>query len=414
MENILFHEADIEELAQRLTLGPQAGVLELIEDFNNRYISTNNDSYQLRTRAPQETKPIGITKKFSFKPGAYDTIKAIINAAQCFNMRAQSLTKVIERARNEGSWRLRNINTEINNIEVILITLRRNGIVMQDNSDDAIEAYQLLKNHLIEQYQNNNGSFNIRIEDIKNDNDELIDYNIWVNYTYKEPNISYKHTEGAEIGQIPFKGDVVIRVRYSLSKLINALISNKMDIKKLNVKSTQNNRRGVYTTGGYVVSDYALLHPFITTRGHWHDAQRSSHFRYVCFGNLENEISACLGSLDLISAKIFIDRLVSHYDTSTGPLNSITKAYHGIPHSIEDNGEFQDILPPNVSSKCGYYYILEDMPDDIIKTDSYCAKHCSYVNQCNAYKSFSIEISAEEKERNALEQATINAATRRI
>ena len=143
-----------------------------IEDFNNRYISTNNDSYQLRTRAPQETKPIGITKKFSFKPGAYATIKAIINAAQCFNMRAQSLTKVIERARNEGSWRLRNINTEINNIEIILITLRRNGIVMQDNSDDAIEAYQLLKNHLIEQYQNNNGSFNIRIEDIKNDNDE--------------------------------------------------------------------------------------------------------------------------------------------------------------------------------------------------------------------------------------------------
>ena len=54
------------------------------------------------------------------------------------------------------------------------------------------------------------------------------------------------------------------------------------------------------------------------------------------------------------------------------------------------------------------------MPQDIIKTDSYCAKHCSYVNQCNAYKTFSIEVSAEEKERKALEQATINAATRRM
>ena len=418
MESILFYDANIKELAEKLSLGPQAEVLELLEIFNNKYISNSNDIYSLRRQARMETKPLSITKKFTWKPGAYDTIKAIINGSLCFNMRAQSLGKIIDRVRSEGNWRMRNLDTDVSEIENILFRLRSEGIIMQDNADDAILAYEILKNHFIEQYQNSNGSFDIRIEEVKDHNDELIDYNVWVNYSYYEPAISYKHAGGPEIAKVIFRGDVFIRIKYSLTRLINVLINQKMDIKKLtmyNVKNQADFSRGIYSTGGYVTNDHALLHPFISSSEGWQNRNRRSEtFKYVCFGNLYNEISACLGSLDFISGKIFMDRLVTHYDTQTGPLNQISKSYCGVPHELEYNTEFRDIVPSYISSNCNYYHILESMPQDIIKTDSYCANYCSYAKNCNAYAEFTKEISVEEKERIALETATINAATRRI
>ena len=136
------------------------------------------------------------------------------------------------------------------------------------------------------------------------------------------------------------------------------------------------------------------------------------NFKFICFGNIIPEIEACIGSLDLISAKIFIDRLVTHYDTSTGTLNRLNYSYYGIPEELDGNEEYESIIPFNISSDCGYYYLLENMPQDLIKTDSYCVNHCSFKNNCHAYKELSKELSVEDKERAALEQATINAARR--
>ena len=57
MESILLYDANIRELAETLHLGPQAEVLDLIENFNQKYISNSNDIYSLRRMAPMETKP---------------------------------------------------------------------------------------------------------------------------------------------------------------------------------------------------------------------------------------------------------------------------------------------------------------------------------------------------------------------
>ena len=420
MESILLYDANIRELAETLHLGPQAEVLDLIENFNQKYISNSNDIYSLRRMAPMGTKPLGITKKFSWKPGAYDTMKAILNGCQSFNMRAQSLGRIIERVRGDGVWRIRSLDSELNAIERILLSMRYNGIVMQDNSDEAVEAYEIIKNHFIEQYQNSNGAFDVRIASVSNDDRTISDYNIWVVYKYDEPTIEFKHTGETtnKIGEVKFRGTVIIKVRYSVSRLINVLISQGLDISKLNSNKVKNMhdhgpKNGAYLTGGYTINNYALQHPYISRDNHSYGRRgRDSDFRYVCFGNLLPEVEACLGSLDLISAKIFIDRLVTHYDTQTGPLNRLPYSYHGIPEELDGNEEYESIIPLNVSGDCSYYYILQDMPQDLIKTDSYCVNYCSFKNNCHAYKEFSKELSNEEKERAALEQATINAARR--
>ena len=77
MENFIIYTPDIRQLVENVNIGPQAEVKELINSFNESYVQQSNhvDRYY-RLQAP--TKPLGITKKFYWKPGAYDTLKDIL------------------------------------------------------------------------------------------------------------------------------------------------------------------------------------------------------------------------------------------------------------------------------------------------------------------------------------------------
>ena len=113
MESILFYEANIRDLAERLHLGPQAQVLELIEEFNSKYILIQDEYVHYDTmKAPKGTKPLGINKKFGWKPGAYDTLKTIIYSIQKLEKRANSMTRVVERVRSESQWKMRNLDND--------------------------------------------------------------------------------------------------------------------------------------------------------------------------------------------------------------------------------------------------------------------------------------------------------------
>ena len=113
MQTNLFElNPDLRSLIENIQLGPQAEVLELIESFNDKYIQGDNHvnrPYYLQ--AP--TKPLGITKKFYWRPGAYDTIKKILWHQGEMHKKACSLEKVIQRVKDSSSYRLRNIQNEI-------------------------------------------------------------------------------------------------------------------------------------------------------------------------------------------------------------------------------------------------------------------------------------------------------------
>ena len=105
MENIMFFTPDIATLIQSVHLVPQARVKELIDDFNY--------TYRIYMK-----KPLDVTKKFYWKPGAYDNIKEIIWHLSDLHRKANSLTKVVERSR-DANYRLRNVVRSIEVIEII-------------------------------------------------------------------------------------------------------------------------------------------------------------------------------------------------------------------------------------------------------------------------------------------------------
>ena len=71
-------EPDIRGLLENIQLGPQARVLELIEKFNEDFVVNPSGNVRRHYYLQTGGKKLGITKKFYWKPGAYDIIKEII------------------------------------------------------------------------------------------------------------------------------------------------------------------------------------------------------------------------------------------------------------------------------------------------------------------------------------------------
>ena len=411
---------DIRRLVDSINIGPQSIVSELIEEFNNSYIRQVDhlDRYY-NLQAP--TKNLGITKKFYWKPGAYDTIKDILWHQSELHKKATSLSKVVTRLKDASNWRMRTIIQQLDAIESILIDFRQRGVIMQDNTDDAVEAWEIIRNHLIHQYENSNGAFHITIEEHFSDmdNDDLLDYYINISYLYDDIYMEYKHhNSDHRIAEIFMPGEGHLTVKIPLSRLLNLTLLARNDLTKLNISdiicSRQNNRRWFYKIGGNYESYEGIEHPYISkTTGHWNQNGYTDHdFKYVCVGNMETEIRGCLKSLDFISLTIFFDRIMTHYDTNTGPLNRINESYHGEPSFLDGNEEYYNIIPKITTSNCRYYMILDEMIGDEARKDSYCAKWCTIKDKCDLYISKTRILSKEEVERIALEQATINAARR--
>jgi hypothetical protein len=394
MENLLFYNLDIKEVVERVQIGPQARVLELIEDFNHQYFGLM-------------TKKLGVTKKFYWKPGAYDTVKEIICALQWFDRKAQTLSKVVQRVRTESTYRIRELHQRVISIEQLLNEFKADGAIMQDNTDDAVEAWELLKNHLTDQLSNLN-NVDMRVEETDTD------YFLWITYMWTDFNISYKHAEGHDIQDIFCPGNLDIGIKMSITKTINEIIRNKFTLQNLDLTCNQyGRRRSSYSIGGSYNNTFGLQHPYIARDRGWRSGEGyTDGHKYICVGNLDTEIHGCIKALDFVSLGVFLERLALHFDTRTGPMNPIALSYHGQPKFIEDESEYYDIQSRTRTGDCGYRNMIEDAPIKFIKEESYCALYCGVKDKCATYIRNTKELTREERERAAIEQATINAARR--
>lgn len=433
MQTNLFElNPDLRTLIENIQLGPQAEVLELIEAFNARYVQGENHtvrSYNLH--AP--TKPLGITKKFYWKPGAYDTIKDILWHQGEMHKKAASLGKVVQRVKDNANWRLRNISTELANIEEILTRFRQQGLIMQDNTDDVIESWEIIKAHLYQQYELSDGAFGLKLEEVVVD-DVIVNYYLDVIYMYSDIKINYRHFDNPDsIAEINLPGQGHITIRLSIVKLINSLISAKLNINNIsrsNVKPANGHsgvRNWFYAIGGRWYGSYeGLQHPFISNNSYSYNYQGlfSDNFRYTCVGGMSQEFQSCVESLDFISLKVFVERLLTHYDTNTGPLNQINQSYHGQPNFLEGLDEYNNIVGRKPVNHCGYRGVVQDDAGEgiNIEEDSYCAEFCAIKNECPSYKAAVIlykdepvEVSPTHTnaEREALEALTLNLVNNR-
>ena len=134
---------------------------------------------------------------------------------------------------------------------------------------------------------------------------------------------------------------------------------------------------------------------------------------------MESEIKACVGSLDFISLKIFIDRIMTHFDTQTSPLNPITSTFHGIPEFLNENEQFWAIVGERPSSQCNYRNELLDCWENgmDVKEDSYCTEvNCVLKSKCSAWQTViepPVELTPEQLQQKTLEEATLNLVNNR-
>lgn len=430
-QNLFELNPDLRTLIENIQLGPQAEVLELIDTFNTRYVQGENHIVRhYNLHAP--TKPLGITKKFYWKPGAYDTIKDILWYQGEMHKKAASLGKVVQRVKDNSNWRLRNIKNELTSIEDILTRFRQQGLIMQDNTDDVIESWEIIKAHLYQQYELSDGAFGLRLEEVVV-NEVIVNYHLDVIYNYSDIKINYRHFDNPDsIAEITLPGQGHVTIRLSIVKLINSLISAKLNINNIsrnNVKIANGQshiKNWFYAIGGRWYGSYeGLQHPFISNNSYSYNYNGlfTDNFRYACVGGMSQEFQSCVESLDFISLKVFIERLMTHYDTNTGPLNQIGQSYHGQPNFLEGLDEYNNIVGRKSANQCGYRSIVQDHAGDgmNIEEDSYCAEFCAIKDKCAAYKASVIlykdepvEVSpTTNAEREALEALTLNLVNNR-
>ena len=237
-------------------------------------------------------------------------------------------------------------------------------------------------------------------------------------YEYNDVKINYRHADMQEsLAEIFLPGEGHVTVKMSLTRVINEIIRAKMDINNFSINNIRsrryNNTKWFYDIGGNYETFEGLHHPYISRDYHSYNGNNYHHdFKYVCVGNLEEEVRGCIKSLDFISLGVFFDRLMTHYDTRSGPLNRIHSSYYGQPEFLKDCDEYHKIVPIKKSTDCRYWEFLEDDEPEYIKEESYCAKYCTLKDSCISFKAISRTLTKEDLERKALEQATINAARR--
>ena len=358
------------------------------------------------------------TKKFYWKPGAYKTVQNIAIVIYRILSKAQTLEKIVSRAR-EQSYGIRNLQTSISIIETKLIDFRRRGVLFQDNTDDIIEYWYTFHNKILEQAQISTDVAVFTVEDRNDHQGNLIDHDICITYTYNSPKIYYRiHGTEEPIGEIECPGIIKITVKLSICKFINIIAGNNGSIDNIPLINLRNQNSAV-SIGGNYYNEYGLQHPYIAQHGSsWSNNRNfTEDWKYVCVGNLEEEMMGCIKSLDFLSLKVFMDRLISHYDTQTGPLNRITKTYYGRPNFLEGADDYYNAVGRLRNDfDCTYRFRIRDMIEDDysideIKNEAYCEKYCSLKNKCSIYTQATTEATKEDLERLAIERATINAAT---
>ena len=119
---------NMSDLAERVMLGPQQEVLELVEQFNNDFHSD-----------------LKITKTFRWSPGIYQKIREIFTS-QClgWDVKTSKISTFFNKIDN-GTWRTRRMRSSLNTIDDKLYWLRQDNTSFQDNTELVTEKFSFIK-----------------------------------------------------------------------------------------------------------------------------------------------------------------------------------------------------------------------------------------------------------------------------
>ena len=134
MIRIQEYNPNLTEIAERVLLGPQADILEKINQFNN-YYQTN----------------LKCTKMFRWSPGVSQQVKeAYERFILRWDMKYGGVEQFFKRIENRD-YTHKNMARMLNDINNRMSGLRREGLSMQDNGDLVAEAFINTKEHILKE-----------------------------------------------------------------------------------------------------------------------------------------------------------------------------------------------------------------------------------------------------------------------
>jgi hypothetical protein len=324
---------NIEEVAEHVFLGPQADILERLENFNQRW-ETN----------------LKLTKKFYWAPGSYIAAKkTYADQALMFKMKPSGMHSIFDRM-SRYSYYANNYKRDLLVIEDMRKNLVFDKTIMTDNSDVIIESFRTVKDKMLTLHETDN--YEVHVETF----DEYRKYR-WAITVILPPNVmNVLHSSGEDgiIGTVPIDGlglrfniNMFRHLNWSLNPTVspgfrngyNSYDRNRIDIHGL-YEGMNDQLRHPYIANLYMDNGQG---PSILEDNYMLDGLRTSgggygSFSSVCFGDLSQAICESIYSQNWEELNISLNMWNSNYSyPHTGPLNNLREAFNGKPagHSNE-------------------------------------------------------------------------------
>ena len=308
-------DLDIDEMVDKIYIGPQGELLRRIDNFNRSY----SDGPDI----------IKITNKFRFKPGTYDKIKAAYTKfALKFNMKPRGIYSLRDRIHQYAQWRGRQFWSDACEIESRMWQQRNRDNNWVDNTDLIAEKWNEERDAFTTKQAEFNAQYPQSILSVGlpqlsvNNPDQWSNMKIWIHLKIKDIVITVRTGVDEVIGVIPW-GDIDLKWSFSFFTYLNATCRGDDFL---------NSYSGLGNPNARIFPLYkGTTHPYVSRRYNY-DSQHNDWISNTCTGDMDSNLRTAIKSKDYPALRILCTNWLSRYHIpNTNPLNRIHACFHGFP-----------------------------------------------------------------------------------
>ncbi len=373
---------DVEDMAQHIYFGPQAEIMEKLNNFNERY-----------------NAGLGITKTFRWSPGTYDKVAELMIRKIGFKRRASGMHNYLSRENYWWESGRFGIQQDLRDMDSLMYRLRGQRVSWLDDPAVLVERKELFKNYLCEKFDqflditNNTDKIQVLNVTLEDDGSQTTrSLRLRVNLVLSPGEIQVYHvigdrdtTEPTHVQTLPVDMDLLMRIDiYPLQEMVRHTDYNRPNF-------------NIYTYGRAESYDERgiLRFPYLSrTTRNW---QQPQGWGTVCYGDDSSDIDSALRRFELPAYGLLLMNWMNRYTQNTNPYNNIKTLYHGEPKWLTD--DYRAIFGTNRWDECDY------QPSG---HDDYCDENeCALRHTCEIYKAAHPEpITPEQAEQLTLQWAT--------
>ena len=308
-------DINMNDVAEKLFLGPQGALIEKIETFNSRYGLWSNGDI------------IRITKGFKFKPGTYDRIKeAHGKYVLKYCQKPTSVWNLEDRITrhnylNRHFWNdAKEIQSSMHQLSYSNISWQENTEIVEKFWNEFIENLQINLTEAVDKFPNSKVRIGIN-QDILDNKDRWKEMKMYVDLLTKDINMKVYHLDEV-ISEYEW-GTIANRWQIPLWHFLNNWCEGGRNSATGNFASNPISRMFPKYVG--------LSHPYIS-RHRGYGQLLNDWIPSSCTGDHQSAIASSVWSLDIAPLIVNVRNWLSKYHIpNTNPLNRIRECYYGMP-----------------------------------------------------------------------------------